>query len=82
MAVKHKSFVKLRVRGGSRDQGSSKRATVPSGMAGFVGDSRRLKGRKEELQNSQVCKFKATRRWVEQVNLQNERFASTKQQFL
>ena len=46
-------------------------------MAGFVGDSRRLKGRQEELQNGQVCKVKATRRWVEQVNLQNERFATT-----
>ena len=49
-------------------------------MAGFVGDSRRLKGRQEELQNGQTCKVKATRRWDEQVNLQNERFASTKQQ--
>ena len=37
-----------------------------------------VKSQEEERQNSEVCKDKATRRLVEQVNLQNERFVTAK----
>ena len=44
----------------------------------FCRETGRVKSRQEELQNGQVCKIKAARGSVEEVDLQNERFASTK----